>query len=148
MDNKFKVGDRVRGINAHDGNEKIVGELGTIIYIFSNGDVSVKFDKGINGHSCNGKCEHGHGWDCPPDALELVAPAMAGAKIIIFTQGNKVSAKLIKDKETLSIGYAHCSPDDVFNFLTGAQIALARLGQSYNAKPVLLKEALKDIEII
>ena len=49
MDNKFKVGDRVRGINAHYGNEKIVGELGTIIYVFSDGDVSVKFDKDING---------------------------------------------------------------------------------------------------
>ena len=143
---KFKVGDRVRGIKAQDGNTKMIGTRGTVLCVFPTGEVAVGFDKDIEGHSCSSRCKAGHGWNCSPDTLAL--DISNTAKVIIFTQGNKVIAKALKDKKVIGIASAACSPDDKFNLLTGAQIALARLGKQCDAKPVLLKEFLTNIEII
>ena len=147
---KFKVGDRVRGIKAQDGNTKVIGTRGTVLYVLPNGDAAIRFDMDIAGHSCSSQCKYGHGWYCRPDALAL--DISNTAKVIIFTQGNKVIAKILKDKKVIGIASATCSPDDEFNLLTGAQIALARLGKQCDVKPVLLKEtlnkALENFEII
>ena len=47
--------------------------------------------------------------------------------IVLFRQGNKVIAKLIRDKTILYTAEANCNPNDDFNFLLGSQIALQRL---------------------
>ena len=60
----FKVGDRVKCIEAVDDNENIVGKVGTIIDIKTSATppISISFDDDIDGHNCTGMCEVGHGW--------------------------------------------------------------------------------------
>lgn len=133
---KFKVGDRVKCIAEHDGNEAIVGQKGTVRYAGDFGIISVEFDNDVHGHTLQAPyhCEQGHG------------------KIIIYSQGNKTFAKVIVGKRTVETECAVCSPEDTFSILTGAQIVLARLAHKNNAKPVLSKaaldKALKNFEII
>lgn len=69
-------------------------------------------------------------------------------KVAVFSYDNKVIAKLIYNKSVVSVAEAKCSPEDEFNFLTGLQIAIARLVQQYPCpKLVLPKEAL-NVELI
>ena len=59
----FKVGDRVKCIEAVGGNENIVGKIGTIVYIgTSEPSISISFDDAVDGHDCLGRCAAGHGW--------------------------------------------------------------------------------------
>lgn len=154
---KFKVGDRVRCIAEHDGNAAIVGQKGTVRYIGNTfGIISVEFDNDVHGHALQApyRCKCGHGWNINACKLELIPKPKVehNTKIIIYRQGNKTIAKYVVDKNVVAEDCATCSPEDTFSVFTGAQIALARLAQQYDAKPVLLKEALdealKDFEII
>jgi hypothetical protein len=150
---KFKVGDRVKCIAAHDGNKAIVGQKGTVRWVGATlGIVSVEFDNDVHGHALQSpyRCECGHGWNINASKLELIPkpdPKHA-LKIIIYRQGNKVFVKYVVDKRVAAETCATCSPEDTFSFITGAQLAFARFVQQYDAKPVLLKETLKNIEII
>lgn len=64
-------------------------------------------------------------------------------KVVAYPSHNKVIAKLIYNKSVVSVAEAKCSPEDEFNFLTGLQIAIARLVQQHPCpKLVLPKEAL------
>lgn len=141
----FKIGDTVRCIAVYYGNHKIKNQTGTICNIDSDGTYGVNFHKDINGHSCNGSCPDECGWYIPSQFLKAVKKE---EKLVIVAHGNKVTAKLIQNKRTIAQGMAACSPDDTFNFLTGAQIALARLAKSRGVKPILCKNALEGIEII
>lgn len=67
---KFKVGDRVRAIEAHDGKEEIVGKIGTIRRI-NTYSYLVEFDENINGHDGDGT-KNGHCWNCAEDVLKPV----------------------------------------------------------------------------
>ncbi len=152
---KFKVGDRVRCIAVQDGNDFIVGQKGTIRSIASSLNIAaVEFDNDVKGHALQSfcKCTYGHGWNVATHNLEPISKAAHDTKIIIYCQGNKTIAKYVVDKNVVTEGCATCSPEDTFSVFTGAQIALARLAQHYDAKPVLTKEALdkalENIEII
>lgn len=149
---KFKVGDRVKCMAKHDGNEAIVGQEGTVRYVGAFGIISVEFDNDVHGHSLQAPyhCEQGHGWNIDAYKLELIPKP--DTKIIIYTKGNKTLAKVIVGKRTVETECAVCSHEDTFSILTGAQIVLARLAHKHNAKPVLSKaaldKALKNFEII
>lgn len=154
---KFKVGDRVRCIAPQDGNTSIVGQKGTVRSVEGSLDiVSVEFDNYVNGHELQSfcRCKYGYGWHVDAHKLELIPKPKAehDTKIIIYRQGNKTIAKYVVDKNVVAEDCAMCSPEDTFSVFTGAQIALARLAQQYDAKPVLTKEALdkalENIEII
>lgn len=154
---KFKVGDRVKCIAAHDGNRHIVGQEGTVRRVGDIfGIVSVEFDNDVRGHALQYpyRCAEGHGWNINADKLELIPKPKSdhNTKIIIYTKGNKTFARVIVGKRTVETECAVCSPEDVFSIFTGAQIALARLAYKNDAKPVLSKaaldKALKNIEII
>lgn len=151
---KFKVGDRVKCIAEHDGNEAIVGQKGTIRYVGDFGIISVEFDNDVHGHALQAPyhCEQGHGWNIDAYKLELIPKPEHALKIIIYSQGNKTFAKVIVGKRTVETECAVCSPEDTFSILTGAQITLARLAHKNDAKPVLSKaaldKALKNFEII
>lgn len=154
---KFKIGDRVKCIAAHDGNSHIVGQEGTVRRV---GDIlgitSVEFDNDVHGHALQYpyRCAEGHGWNISPEKLELIPKPKSdhNTKIIIYTKGNKTLAKVIVGKRTVETECAVCSHDDVFSIFTGAQIVLARLAHKNNAKPALSKaaldKALKNFEII
>lgn len=155
MPKNFKVGDRVRCIAAQDGNDFIVGQKGTIRYIEGVLDIAaVEFDNDVKGHTLESfcKCAFGHGWNVAVHNLEPISEAEHDTKIIIYRQGNKIIAKYVVDKNVVAEDCATCSPEDTFSVFTGAQVALARLAQQYDAKPVLLKvaldKALKNFEII
>jgi hypothetical protein len=69
---KFKVGDRVRGINRYS----LYGE-GTIIIIKSFNSVGIRFDN-YNSifHELSGLCENHHGYWCYLDVdIELTSPS-------------------------------------------------------------------------
>lgn len=144
----FKVGDRVRCVESF-GNDKIVGKLGTIIAKgIGSASWGVFFDKYINGHSLDGKCEAGYGWWIPEGMLEKVRNDN-DSKIIIMANGSTVTAKLVSGKISVVAATAKCSPEDDFNLLVGAQIALQRLAEQQNAKIVVNTKAFgKDIELI
>lgn len=146
----FKVGDRVRCVESF-GNDKIVGKLGTIIAKGIASDTwGVFFDKYINGHSLDGACEAGFGWWIPAGMLvKNPDKSKDKSKIVIMANDNTVTAKLIRDKNRVAVATAKCSPDDGFNILVGAQIALQRLAEQQNAKIVVNTKAFgKDIELI
>ena len=147
---KFKVGDRVKCIAEHDGNRYIVGQEGTVRDVC--GTVSVEFDNDVHGHTLElpYRCAKGHGWHVAAEKLKLIPKTKSkyNPKIIIYRQGDKTFAKYVVDKSVVAETCATCSPEDIFSFITGAQLAFARLIQHYDAKPILLKEALKNIEII
>lgn len=154
---KFKVGDRVKCIAKHDGNGAIVGQKGTVRYVGTTFNIiSVEFDNDVHGHALQEpyRCKCGHGWNIDADKLELILESESkyAPKIIIYRQGNKTFAKYVVDKSVVAEECATCSPEDTFSFITGAQIAFARLSQQYVAKPVILKEtldkALESFEII
>lgn len=142
----FKVGDRVRCVESF-ANTDTVNELGTIVAKGSSPAMyGVNFDKFIHGHSLDGKSINGHGWWIPEDMLEKVRN---DSKIIIMADGYTVTAKLVRDKNRVAVATAKCSPEDDFNLLVGAQIALQRLAEQQNAKIVVNTKAFgKDIELI
>lgn len=71
------------------------------------------------------------------------------SKIIIMANDGTVTAKLVSGKISVAAATAKCSPEDDFNLLVGAQIALQRLAEQQNAKIVVNTKAFgKDIELI
>lgn len=84
-----------------------------------NGLVAVAFEGGFKGHKC-GCLSKNNGWWLWPEELEIIS----------------------KEASTT------CSPDDTFDYIIGAQIALARLAQKCG-KPatVYLPTDTKDFKI-
>lgn len=102
MDNSkgLYIGDRVCCVtDAPEGNELIrVGMCGTIVHISyeTPGKVfycGVRWDSDVDGHSCSGYCEDGHGWNVRPEAISpcdpLVEPAQGEECIMkcLFGEG-------------------------------------------------------------
>ncbi len=146
MANKFKLGDTVKCTCAYSGNENIKDQIGTVCHIYSESEYGVDFGKDVEGHTCVGKCIDGHGWAIPARYLEYVT--LKNTKVIIYAMENTVVAKLIAGKTVIAQSEAKCSPDDNFNMLIGAQIALMRLAKVHHIKPIILKETLEGFEII
>lgn len=146
MTNKFKLGDTVKCTCAYSGNEYIKDQIGTVCHIYSKYEYGIDFGKDVDGHTCVGACIDGHGWAIPAKYLEGVCTK--NAKVIIYSTKNTVVAKLLEGKTVLAQSEAKCSPDDNFNMLTGAQIAILRLARAHHVKPIIPKEALEGFEII
>ena len=122
---QFKIGDKVR-----IRDDLIVGET----YYMNDHSAQDSFEeemkeyankvntiKGIRG----GKylLEDGSTWYWTDEMLLPVE------KIIIEADGNTVTATLYRSNHTSEKAVAKCSPEDTFDFLTGAKIALERLGK-------------------
>ena len=146
MANKFKIGDAVKCTCVYQGNECVKDQIGTVCYIYCNGEYGVDFGKDVGGHNCSNTCNDHQGWAIPAKYLEGVPPK--NAKVIIYSTENTVIAKLLEGKSVFAHSEAKCSPDDDFNLLTGAQIALLRLARAQHVKPIIPKEALEGFEII
>lgn len=125
---RFKIGDRVKAVKPWDGNYSIVGKIGTIVAISNifSADLGVEFDDkiGFGAHTCYGKGKDGHCWWCPDLILER---APVNDKIVITTDGKTTTATKYDGKTVVKTAVAKCSPDDKFDFLTGAKIAFDRL---------------------
>ena len=146
MANKFKIGDTVKCTCAYQGNERVKDQIGTVCLIYGHKDYGIDFGKDVGGHTCNDTCIDRHGWAIPAEYLERAIPKEA--KVLIYHMKNTVVAKLLDGKKVIAQSTAQCSPDDTFNFLTGAQIALLRLARAQHVKPIIPKEVFEDFEII
>lgn len=62
--------------------------------------------------------------ETPIMAEEFLGEIKKNPAIVVYRRGNTVTAL---DKNTGNKGVAKCSPDDTFNYYTGASIAMARL---------------------
>lgn len=123
---KFKIGDRVKAINVVEGNKCVLNKVGTIVKT-CNCTLGVEFDDNINGHEfgeSNDKYKGGHCWWCRESDLVKV---VCSDKIVITTDGKTTTAKMYDGKEVVKTAIAKCSPEDEFDFETGAKIAFDRL---------------------
>ncbi|MEG1649917.1 MAG: hypothetical protein RR277_08515 [Rikenellaceae bacterium] len=53
-------------------DRRTLNQCGTIVDSYGRG-VSVYFDNNIEGHSCNGVCATGHGWEMLNIGVELIS---------------------------------------------------------------------------
>lgn len=124
---KFKVGDRVRAIGKVDGLD-LTGKCGRVIRVFSSPiirvDICVEFDEPFwYGHDCqhrgkSGRCRWGE-----MSEFEL----LQNQKIVITTDGKETLARLYEDNKVVKSATAKCSPEDIFDFKIGADLAYERL---------------------
>ena len=124
---KFQVGDRVIGTSDYMGVQ-IKGKLGTVKGFGSlpKDPIGVEFDENVDGHSggsyFSGK--QGHCWYVPENHVSVISSPQS---IHITTDGNTTHAVLKDGGKVTRRAKAVCSPDDKFDFATGARIALERL---------------------
>ena len=143
----FKVGDRVRAIEAYDGKKEIVGKIGTVKLVNKHNDKNpygIEFDENVGGHSFLLCGEYGHCWWCPENVIE---PVHEGNKIVITTDGKTTTAKMYDGKKFVKSAKAVCSPDDKFDLGIGSALALERLVGNPKAtfeKPKFTKSNLKN----
>lgn len=123
----FKVGDRVKCIAPGIDCAEIIGMTGTVVIVDSSErqSVGVEFDNSFRGgHTICGICKDERGWWCDDEDLELLND---DDKIVITIDGNTTIAKHYKNGKILKTSEAKCSPDDKFDFMTGAMLAMLRL---------------------
>lgn len=122
---EIKVGDTVKVTTTRMRE----GKIGTVrsIHRTKNGTkfYYVRFDGESCGHAT---FEH---------EIEKVKPKKTPPRIVVHRNGDTVTAKDLKTGETAS---AVCSKDDIFDFHTGAFIAMARLTNFMDDINVMWKE--------
>lgn len=72
---EFETGDRVRALYDYlEGNYSIkAGMTGTICDPEpSSFFLNVYWDDNVNGHSCDGRCPHGYGWNVKRTSIALI----------------------------------------------------------------------------
>lgn len=144
---EFKVGDKVRAIRSDD-YRRLEGKIGTVVEV-EGFSVGVDFDSDINGHACGGLARFGHGWYLPDYWLEYVGRCNEYNKVIITIEDKVTTATLMKGRLVLGTAKARCNPDDRFDPLVGAQIAIQRLAKHFGSKLVVNGGMFDDnIEIV
>ena len=139
---KFKVGDRVVTTCGVFAVEK--GMVGTVVdFNWCGGHVLVKFDGWHNGHDGRGTTASGklyEGKSCLY-VNERHLKKVANETIVLYREDNRVIAI---DKSTGEIAEAICSPEDTFDFHTGAKLAFDRLmGEKSGAAAASAPEPVK-----
>ena len=128
---KYKVGDKVRIVSewdnsCHQNNEgkmdKWLGKNMTIRAIYYGRSYKMKEDETEH---------HGDGWLWNENCIAGLA---CEKKIVITSDGEKTLARLYDGKKVVKTATAKCSPDDKFDFETGATIAFDRLFKKYEKK--------------
>ena len=144
---EVKVGDRVRAIR-DDRDRRLEGKIGTVVEV-EDFYVGVDFDSEIDGHTCGSLARMGHGWYLPDYYLEYVGRCNEYNKIIITIEDKVTTAKLMKGRLVLGTAKARCSPNDRFDPLVGAQIAIQRLAKQFGSKMVVNGGMFDDnIEVV
>lgn len=143
---KFNIGDRVILKKDYDGiglteakrgyKGKIVGGTGTTL--------CVEFDKNVGGHDGNGygvKGKKGHCWWFTKTAFENSFDLIQKStqKLIITVNGAETLARLYEGDKVVKTATAKCSPDDTFNFETGAKLAVGRLFTTTEQKAIKIE---------
>jgi hypothetical protein len=114
----FEVGQKVRFTNPL--HEHLRGKVGTITYK-SKRSISAEALYMINYGDVDGYVAY-------PWELTAMPEIKQKPKLIVYLDNTaKVHAKYIQNGKTVAETTARCHPDDKFNFLTGAQVAIQRL---------------------
>lgn len=150
---KFKVGDKVKVMDkfGEHGYEKemrkYAGRVCTVCAVTKPFSLAHIFGLGRAyqlAEATTDTLPSGHWWW----AEEWLEPAPeTSKKLIVTTDGETTTAKLIESKQTIKTATAKCSKDDEFCFETGARIAVDRLLGSKSTepeKPKFTKADLKD----
>lgn len=127
---KYNVGDKVRvldGTGVFDyfggwatGMNRYVGKILPIL-------------TKVEGRLKNGyKLDGGGGFTYDESFLSPVKEKSAKPRIVVYIDKEDSSVVVAKDTETGKTGKAKCSPEDTFDFYTGAQLAMMRL---FDTKP-------------
>lgn len=115
MTHKFKIGDRV----------KTRYGVGTVVCCRADGMVGVEHDRyDADFHSLEKRCKEGYGYWYYDYHLTLIP--MPKQELHFVRDGNVVHA-ILKIGDTTTRAKATCSPDDEFDFLTGVELAKARV---------------------
>lgn len=121
MKHKFEIGDVVTVIKAPRPAElATVGKTASVIsFLCCYDHVVYKLDlEGVYGNKIL----------FDESCLDLVLPAEYNHKFVITIVGTSVVANEYRYGKKINSARARCSPDDKFDFYTGARIALERLG--------------------
>ncbi len=113
---KFFVGERYKVGGKHD-------EAGNIIEITRVGSDRCNY-KTIKGKAPEPWTES---FDKKSSFAKNLILSTVGEKVVILRKGNTVTAAQYIDGVKVSTGVAKCSPEDSFDFGTGAKLALERL---------------------
>ena len=112
---KFKVGDKVKVVKAEMSHkQEFVGRTFTIRIINPNGNIGRK------------ETHYGVVEPCGYIWYESELEPSVSEKIVITTEGKTTTATLYRDNEKVT-AEAKCSPEDKFDFITGAKLAMHRL---------------------
>lgn len=124
---KYKVGDKVRvrkdlvvGKRYYMTNREYHDSFVYGMAAFRGKVVTIADDSGGKYRIEAGK---GYNW---VDEMFETPPEVH--KIVITTDGKTTLARLYEGKRVVKRAEAKCSPSDAFDFMTGAQLALERLG--------------------
>ena len=124
---KYKVGDKVRIVskwgkgccqNRSGKMDKWLGKIMTVRYVIK------RWYQMVEDSTENGGC----GWYWHENSIEGLA---CENKIVITTDGAETLARLYGGNKVIKTATAKCSPDDKFDFETGATIAFDRLFDKY-----------------
>ena len=144
---EVKVGDRVRAIR-DDRDRRLEVKIGSVVEV-EGFCIGVDFDSEINGHTCGGLARMGHGWYLPDSYLEYAGRCNEYNKVIITIEDKTTIATLMKGRLVLGMAKARCSPNDRFDPLVGAQIAIQRLAKQFGSKFVVNDGMFDDnIEVV
>lgn len=137
----FEIGDKVKVTTdcwfAAAGEEGIIralpGNNGAKSLVFKETYAvefpAWKYEK--QGHSCGGTIPSKNGCWVPSKYLEPIKSASA-EKIVITHDGKTTLARLYEGNKVVKSAEAKCSPDEKFDFTTGAQLAFERLTKEVN----------------
>lgn len=115
---KFKVGDKVIAKRNTPYCLTTNGWKGVVTIVHDNGYIRVRGDyKGLMDDYFEG--------DVDPTYFSL--DTECNQKVVITTDGKTTTARLFNGKDVVKTAEAKCSPDDKFDFNTGALIAFSRL---------------------
>lgn len=118
MSEKFKVGDKVIAKPKNDYG------------ITTNGWQGVVTETAENWFSAKGKDTLGRDYVFTRlmySGFDLAKERIEQEKIVIVTDGRNTTAMMYKDGKKVRTSMSKCSPDDKFDFATGARIAFERL---------------------
>lgn len=120
---KYKVGDRVRvvskrtfNMNIDGGMDKYLGRVVTIVGFHPDGDYQIAEDRG---EYC------GCGWSWQDDMFDGLVDE--NRSIHITSDGRTTHAILKDGKRIIKRSKATCAPNDEFDIIKGAMLALSRL---------------------
>ena len=138
MEFKYKVGDEVRVLDGSKAPNYTAGWINPMKRYVGK-TLVVMMQESIH-ESPTYKLVDGGGWSYDEKYLAPVS----SDRIVVYTDKKDPSKVVAKDVSTGKTGVAKCSPEDTFDFYTGAKLAMERL---LGAEKMGAEGKIEEIEI-